>query len=353
MRPLRRLSFQAAGPALALILSFVIGGIFILIIGNNPVEIYSKLLSETLGNFYGIGQVLFKATPLMFTGLSAAIAFRAGIFNIGAEGQLTLGSLLTAIVGASFPNVPSVLLIPLCLLAGFAGGSIWGAIPGILKARFGAHEVINTIMMNFIAAALVSYVVNNIYGVPATIHTHQIAPHAEVIRLDALSNVFHGSPVNISLLLAIISCILVYILLWKTRLGYELRVMGLSQSAAEYAGIHVGNRIITVMAIAGGIAGLVGSNFVLGYKHYFELGFSEGVGFIGIAVALLGKNNPFGVILASLLFGVLEYGGLTINTIVPKELMNILQAIVIIFVIVFTKILDRWIRSVIQPVGGM
>lgn len=316
-----------------------------MIIGKDPILVYSRFFSETLGSSYGIGQILFKATPLIFTGLSAAISFRAGLFNVGAEGQLLIGSFCTAFVGFTFYTLPSFLLIPFCLLAGIIGGAIWGAIPGVLKSKFGAHEVINTIMMNFIAAGLVSYLVINIYSVPATVHTPDISVSAQLMRLDVLFEPFRGSPVNVSILLALLCCLIVYILLWKTRLGYELRALGLSITAAEYGGINKSSRTIIALTLAGGLAGLVGSNFVLGYKHYFELGFSEGIGFIGIAVALLAKNNPIGIIFTSLFFGLIEYGSLAINTMVPKELSNILQAIVIILMIGITKIISRWISN--------
>jgi general nucleoside transport system permease protein len=333
---------QLLGPSLALILSFFVGGIFISIIGKDPVEIYTRFFSQSLGTWYGIGQILFKATPLIFTGLSVAIAFRSGLFNIGAEGQLTIGALFTAIIAANVANIPPVFALPMCLLSGFLGGAIWGALPGIFKAKFGSHEVINTIMMNFIAAGLASYLVINIFGIPATVHTQEISSTAELSRLENFSNVFRGSPVNLSLFIAILCCIFVYLLLWKTRLGYELRALGLSPTAAEYGGINKSARIIMAMTLAGGFAGLVGSNFVLGYKHYFELGFSDGIGFIGIAVALLAKNNPIGIIFTALFFGTLEYGSLTINTLVPKELSNILQAIVILLMIGLTKYIDHW-----------
>ncbi len=350
MKKLRNILLQLLGPTLSLVLAFIVCGVFILIIGKDPLAVYGMFFSETLGNPYGIGQILFKATPLMFTGLSAAIAFRAGLFNIGAEGQLYIGSFVTAWIGFTFTSLPAVLLLPLCVFGGMLGGAVWGAIPGVLKAKFGAHEVINTIMMNFIAAALISYLVNNIFAVPATVHTPSISDKAELMRLDQLSAIFKGSPVNLSLVIAFLACAFLYYFLWKTRQGYELRAVGLSITAASYGGIDVSRRTIMAMTMAGAFAGLVGSNFVLGYKHYFELGFSEGVGFIGIAAALLGRNHPIGIIVASLFFGVLEYGSLTINTIVPKELVNILQAIIILFVIVLTKLFDRWIKIMNRPV---
>jgi len=337
---------QLASILFAVFLSFIIGGIFIAFVGKDPIEVYGRFFSQTLGTTYGIGQILFKSTSLMFTGLSAAICFRAGLFNIGAEGQLTIGAFATAFVGFAFGMLPSFLLLPLCLLAGIIGGALWGAIPGILKARFGAHEVINTIMMNFIAAALASYMVSNVLLVPATVHTPQIAQAAELLRLDTFISAFRGSPVNISFIIACITCVLTYYFLQKTPYGYSLRATGLSPDAAEYGHINTKKQTIIALSIGGAVAGLVGSNFVLGYKHYFELGFSEGAGFIGIAVALLARNHPIGIIFTSFFFGMLEYGSLTINTIVPKELVNILQAIVIIFIIVLTKVVNQWLEKV-------
>ncbi len=346
MRSVKIFLIRLIGPVIALLLSLGAGGFFIVLIGKDPFLVYSRFFSESLGTTNGIGQVLFKATPLMFTGLSAAIAFRAGLFNIGAEGQMAIGALLTGIVPLFFPGFPAPVIIPLALFAGFLGGAVWGAVPGMLKARFGAHEVINTIMMNFIAAGIVNYLVLNLYAVPATVHTPEIPQSAAVPRLGETLGIFQGSPVNFAIILAVAACFAATYFLSRTRAGYELRTLGISQSAAEYGGVNVGNRITTAMAIAGGCAGLAGSNFVLGYKHYFELGFSDGTGFIGIAVALLAQNNPLAVIVTALLFSVLEYGSLTINTIVPKELSNILQAIVIIIMIVIIKLLaaktNRW-----------
>jgi len=325
-------------PVLAVVLSFAVGAIFIVSVGQNPAEVYSILLSQTLGSSYGIGQLLFKSTPLIFTGLSVAICFRAGLFNIGAEGQLQIGAFVTALVGMKTFGVPSYLEIPLLILSGMVGGGVWGFIPGYLKAKVGAHEVINTIMLNFIAAALISYFVTNVYNVPATVHTPPISPSGTLPRFDKFFPGFEGSPVNFSMLVALIAAVFVWWLVGRTRFGYEMRAVGFNPKAAEYGGISVSKSIILSMTLGGAIAGLVGTNFVMGYKYYFEEGFSSGTGFMGIAVALLGLNNPFGVILAALLFGMLDYGGLVINTMVPKELVSILQAIVIIFVISSNKI---------------
>jgi len=341
MNKMKKYLRSVISPLIAIILSLLIGAIFISIVGKNPVEVYSRLFAGTLGNSYGIGQVLFKSTPLIFTGLAVAFAFKAGLFNIGAEGQVIIGAFFSAWAGFTFITLPAVILLPLSILAGFLGGAFWGGIAGYLKAKFGSHEVINTIMLNFIAAALVSYLVNEVYNVQATVHTPEISPSAYIARFDSFTGLFKGSPFNLSILIAILACLVFYVVIRKTPYGYEITTLGLNKHAAEYAKMNVKGLIFSSMAISGGLAGLAGINFVNGYKHYFELGFSEGVGYIGIAVALIAKNNPVGVILVSIFFGILEYGGLTVNTIVPKELVTMLQAIVIFFVIIISKILEK------------
>jgi simple sugar transport system permease protein len=325
-------------PLVALATAFAIGAMFIAAVGQNPGLVYARLLAGTFGSFYGFGQVLFKATPLIFSGLAVALAFKAGLFNIGAEGQLYVGTFAVAWVGFTLTGLPGIVLVPLCILAGAVGGAAWGIIPGYLKARFGTHEVINTIMLNFIAIAVTGYLVTYVYFVPETIHTPRIAPQAQIPRLDQFWPAFRGSPVNLSLFLAVAVAALVYLFLWRTKYGYELRAVGLSPRVAEYGGISVPSSIVATMALSGALAGLVGVDFVLGYKYYFEQGFSSGIGFMGIAVALLGRNHPLGVVLAALLFGALSYGGLVINSVVPKELVEILQAIVIVAVIVGTNL---------------
>ena len=338
---LKKYTSQLRGPLIAVFLSLLVGALFIAGIGKNPFEVYWILISETLGSSYGIGQVLFKATPLIFTGLAVAIAFKAGLFNIGAEGQLIIGTFATAWTGFTFTFLPAYLLLPLSIVMGIIGGAFWGAIAGYLKARFGSHEVINTIMLNFIAAALVSYFVNEIYNVPATIHTPEISPAAQIARLDSITGYFKGSPFNLSFFIAIACCVIMYFLIGKTPLGYEIRTLGLNKNAAEYAHMNAGGLTVLSMAISGGFAGLAGTNFVSGYKHYYELGFSEGAGYIGIAVALIAGNNPAGIIVAAIFFGILEYGGLAVNTIVPKELVTMLQAILIFFMIIITRIMEK------------
>jgi simple sugar transport system permease protein len=333
----------ALSPVVAVLAALLIGAVFILAIGEDPLSIYALMARESLGTGYGIGQTLFRATPLVFTGLSVALGFRAGLFNIGAEGQLYLGGFAAALVGAAGSGLPAVALLPLALLAAAGAGAAWGALPGALKARFGAHEVINTIMLNFIAFALVAYVGRFVYQ-PATVRTAEIGPGAVISRLEPWLPALKGTPVNLTLLLALATAAFVAVLLFRTRPGYELRAVGLNAPAAEYAGISLGRTQAATLALSGALAGLGGVNFVLGYKHFFEQGFSAGAGFLGIAVALIGRNHPFGVIVAALFFGALSYAGLVINQRVPRELVEMLQGLVILSAISAHALLERAAR---------
>jgi len=341
--PSRAALLEATSPLLALAIAFAAGAVFVAAIGEHPLEIYGLMLRETLGTGYGLGQTLFKATPLIFTGLAVALGFRSGLFNIGAEGQLYLGGFAAGLVGAAWPLGPMPLLLPLSLAAAAAAGAAWGAIPGALKARFGAHEVINTIMMNFIAFAIVSFIGRGLFE-PATVRTAEIGAGAQLARLSTIVPALKGAPVNLALVLALLAAAAVQVLLFRTRFGYELRAVGLNAPAAEYGGVRLGRAQVAAMAISGALAGLGGTNFVLGYKHFFELGFPGGVGFLGIAVALVGRNQPLGVVLAALVFGALSHGGLAINQRVPKELVDILEAIVILSAIGVQTVVQRIAR---------
>lgn len=331
-------------PVIAVILSFLVGALFILAIGSNPILVYGQMFGECFGTGYGFAQVLQKTTQLIFTGLAVALAFRVGLFNIGAEGQLYLGAFLVALAGWLMGSLPAPLLIPLCILAALIGGALWAGIPGLLKAFFGAHEVITTIMMNFIAIALMSFLINQpAISVRETVHTPAIAKAAQLPRLSQYISSFSGSTASLSLLVALIAAGAMWYLLWRTRTGYEMRAVGHNPHAAEYGGINVRKTIVITMLISGGLAGLVGVDFVMGYKHYFEEGFSSGLGFLGIAVALLGRNHPLGVVLAAFLLGTLNYGKIALTEAVPKEIIEILQAIIIIMVVTNSKIVKRWI----------
>lgn len=334
MKLLRELLF----PLVAVIAAFVIGGILILIIGDNPIEAYRLLLGSALSWPDGIGYTLFYATPLIFTGLAVLVAFRCGLLNIGAEGQLYVAAFATAWVGITFANVSAWILLPLCFAAAILAGGVWGAIPGVLKARFGSHEVINTIMLNFVAVALVSYFTQYHYKIPGDpiMETAPIGAGAHIARLGKfIPGLPERIPLNLAFILALVCCVLVYLFLWRTKWGYELRSTGANPSAAEYGGISIRKQIIIAMTISGALAGMVGINEVLGYRYRYYDGFSANYGFTGIAVALLGRNHPVGVLLAALLFGMLIRGGIFVDAFtnnVTKDLVDVLQGIVILFV---------------------
>ena len=319
-------------PIVALLVALVVGDVLILLFGQSPAAVYRLLLEGTWGNAYGIGQVLYKTTTLTFTGLAVAVGIRAGLFNIGAEGQLAAGGFLAALVGLMIPDAtPGVVAILLCTIGAAAGGGVVGAVPGVLRARFGAHEVITTIMLNFVVLALLSWIVSAKLHVPETLHTPEIRA-GEVTRLSDLFPVFHGSAANLTLLLAFLVAVSAGWYLFRTRQGYELRAVGLQPDAAEYGGVDVAGVRWRALAIGGALAGLGGVNFVLGYKHYYEDGFAAGSGFLGIAVALVGRNHPLGVVIAALLFATLSQGGLAVNALVPKQMVEVLQAVVILAV---------------------
>lgn len=338
-------------PILAVLAAFVIGGIVVLLIGDNPIQTYRLLIGSAFSWPDGIGYTLFYATPLIFTGLAVAVAFRCGLLNIGAEGQLYIGAFAAAWVGIKFGaadpgntvirqfvHLPPIVLLPLCCLAAILAGAIWGGIPGLLKARFGSHEVINTIMLNFIAIALVSYFTQYHYKTPGDpiLESVPISPGAHIARLGKfIPGLPERIPLNIAFILAILACVFVYVLLWKTKWGYEIRATGANPSAAEYGGISIRKQIILAMAISGGLAGMVGINEVLGYRYRYYDGFSANYGFVGIAVALLGRNHPVGVFLAAILFAILLRGGIFVDAYtihVSKDIVDMLQGIVIILV---------------------
>ncbi len=318
-------------PSLWIALSVVlVAAVAMRVVGAAPLHVFALLLGGTWQSGYGIGQVLFKATPLIFTGLSVAICLRAGLFNIGAEGQLIFGAFATAWCGAALPaQTPSLLAWPLCLGAGaLAGGSV-GAAAGAAKAWRGAHEVIVTIMLNFIVRATMVGLGQRLF-LRESVHTATVVAGARLARLGQWVGALHGSAVSTALLLALLAALLVHWLVERTRPGYALRVVGAAPSAARTVGISAAAVTIGSFALAGALSGLVGANFVLGYKGYYEDGFSGGVGYLGIAVAVVGRASPLGVVLASLALGTLLQGALAINALVPKELIDVLIGLIIL-----------------------
>jgi len=329
----RRTLEEAVLPALvALLVAAVVGDVLILSFGQNPGSVYRLLIDGTWGNAYGFGQVLYKTTTLTFTGLAVAVGLRAGLFNIGAESQLAAGGFLAALAGLMLTmGLPALATLPIYLVAAALGGAIVGGIPGVLKARFGAHEVITTIMLNFIVLALLNYLTAAHLKVEGTLHTAEI--HAGALpRLSSMIGAFRGSAANVVLVLAFITAAAAAWFLFRTRRGFELRATGLQPAAAEYGGVNVGGVWWRTMARAGALAGICGLNYVLGYKHYYEESFASGAGFLGIAVAIVGRNHPIGVVLAAFIFATMSQGGLAVNAVVPKQIVDVLQAVVIIAV---------------------
>jgi len=331
-----RAARAARGPVIAVLVALGAGGVLIAALGDDPWTTYRLLLASALSWPDGVGYTLFYATPLIFTGLAVAVAFRAGLFNLGAEGQLYAAAFGTAWIGITCAELPAWLLLPLACLAAAAVGGAWGALPGLLKARFGAHEVITTIMLNFIAVAAAGYLTQAHYRAPGDAIPETL-PIAAAAHLPRLGSLLPGLPARIPLNLAfpgaLAACALVYLLLWRTRWGYALRATGASAEAAAYGGIATGRQVVAAMAISGALAGMVGINEVLGYRYRYYDGFSAGYGFTGIAVALLGRNHPVGVVLAALLFGAMVRGGLFVGIFtdhVSRDLVQVLQGLVIL-----------------------
>ena len=320
-------------PVLAAAVGLALGLAVTWVAGENPWHVFCILVRSAFGSRYDFGMTLLYSTPLIFTGLSVAVAFHAGLFNIGAEGQLSLGALAAAATGAVWPRAPWGLAPVLAALAALVAGAIWGAIPGWLRARRGSHEVINTIMLNFVAAGLCSYVALGVLKNPAS-QNPETRPIGPAYQLPPFS-FFGGAPVGLAFPLALVTAWLVWVLLWRTVLGYEMRAVGQSERAARAAGIEPARIRILAMTFAGALAGMVGIGEVLGNAGKFRLDFSPGYGFMGIAVALLGRNQPLGVVAAALLFGALHKGtgDLDLETEhVTRELSLVLQALILLSV---------------------
>ncbi|MBU0495689.1 MAG: ABC transporter permease [Chloroflexi bacterium] len=330
-------------PVLAVFTALVIGAILIWLSTGDPfkiVQAYWGLLVGSLGSTKAISETIVWATPYIFAGLAVALAFKCGLFNIGAEGQLLIGSLTSVWVAYALPHVvgleiPAIIHIPLCLAAGVLGGLVWGAIPGILKAKTGGHEVINTIMMNYIALYLTNFLLAGPMMDPdpnnAVAQTEMIALTARMPRLipwDPNLRVHWGS------ILAIAVAIGVWWFLYKTTWGFEIRTVGTNPDAAKYAGISVTRNIVLAMALSGALAGIAGAVEVIGLNYYHTPGFSAGYGFDSIAIALLGKTHPIGVIPAALLFGALRNGATEMQflTQIPVDIISVIQSLILLFV---------------------
>ncbi len=322
-------------PLLNLVLALVITALLMLATGNDPLVALTALAVGSLGSADAIGYTLYYATNMAFTGLAVAMAFQGGLFNIGAEGQATMAGLGVALVALNLEALPAALLVPMAMLGGAGLGAGCAAIPGWLQARRGSHIVITTIMFNFLAASLLVYLVVNVLIAPGSMspETRRFAAAADLPLLSSLG-LPSSAPVNLALLLALLAAAAVWLLVWRTPWGYGLRVMGQSAEVARYAGIDQERTTILVMALSGALASGVAVNELLGAQHRLLLGFTGGYGFTGIAVALMGRNHPAGVLLAALLFGALTQGGAELAfevPDVPSEIVVLIQGLVILF----------------------
>ena len=318
-------------PLLNLALALLVAALVVLATGNDPAAALAALALGSLGDANAIGYTLYYATDMAFAGLAVAVAFQAGLFNIGAEGQAILAGLGTSAVALAGDALPAALVLPLAITAGAASGAAWAAIPGWLQAKRGSHIVITTIMFNFLAASLMVWVVVNLLTAPGT-----MSPESRHFPASAaLPGLTAGhAPVNVALVLALAAAGAVWLLVWCTPFGYALRVLGGSARVARYAGVDQARMTILVMALSGALASGIAVNELLGAQHRLLLGFSGGYGFTGIAVALMGRNHPAGVLLAALLFGALTQGGAELAFAmpeIPSELVILIQGLVVLF----------------------
>jgi len=335
---------------ISVFLGLLAGAVFMGLFGNNPFSGYFYLLRGGLMTIERFGNTLASATPLMLTGLSVAFAFKTGLFNIGASGQMLMGGLFGTAIALSF-NLPKGIMLPLIILASITGGGLWAGVPGVLKAKFNVHEVVSTIMMNWIAYWVVYYTVPA-YFKGASLETEsRLIPFFASLKVNWLTSLFSGSYINLGFFIAIFIVILISIVLNKTVLGFEMKASGFNKHAALASGINVNKNIVLSMVIAGSLAGLAGATFYLGYSSNIQIGVLPSAGFDGIAVALLGANNPYGALAAAIFFGLLHSGKgfMSAMTSIPPEIGDTIIAIIIYFAavsVLIEKYLDKIIKTI-------
>ncbi|MEY8883058.1 ABC transporter permease [Donghicola sp. XS_ASV15] len=342
-------------PLISLLLAAGLSALVILAIGENPWAAVKMMVSGALGSTYGWGYTLYYTTNFIFTGLAVAVAYHARLFNIGGEGQAMLGGLGVALACLYLPLPHWLLALPVAAIGAALFGAAWALIPAYLQAKRGSHIVITTIMFNFIAAGLLNYLLVNLLR-PVGSMDPATDKFLEGTHLPTLHDLLapigiefsKAAPANVTFVVALLACLAVWLLLWRTRLGYEIRAFGHSEPAAVYAGINPVKITMIAMLISGGLAGLMAVNNVMGEAERLVLNAVEGAGFIGIAVALMGRNHPFGVLIAALLFGFLYQGGaeLALWTSIPRELIVVIQALVILF----TGALDHMVRMPLERI---
>ena len=337
---LPRWAVLALLPALNLLAAFAVSGLVVLLIGENPWQVVRILVWGAFGFQEAVGYTLFYATNFIFTGLAVAVAFHCGLFNIGGEGQATIGGLGVALVCLYLDFLPFALIVPAAVAGAALFGAAWAFVPAWLQARRGSHVVITTIMFNFIAASVMVYLLVNVMSRPGSMEpeTRSFAPHAHLPLvhdvLGAVGIEIAASPLNLSFLWALLCAAGVWLFLWHTRAGYRLRAAGASPAAALYGGISPPRQMLVAMLVSGALAGFMSLNELMGVQHRLLLEFTAGYGFAGIAVALMGRGHPAGVVLASVLFGALYQGGAELSFEVPRitrDMVVVIQGLVILF----------------------
>ncbi len=348
-------------PVINITMALIVAGLVIFAIGENPFKAFEVMFQGAFGYAEGIGYTLYYATNFIFTGLAVAIAFHAMLFNIGGEGQAYIGGLGVALVLLVFDHaLPFWALLPLAIGAAMLFGAAWAAIPAYLQAYRGSHIVITTIMFNFIASNLMVYLLVNVFIVPGS-----MSPESRVFEQGAWLPFVHdilnswglhvaASPLNISFFFALVAGLFVWLFIWHTRWGYAIRTVGFSSPAAEYAGISSRKIIMLAMLISGGLAGMAGINEIMGVQHKLLLDFVAGYGFTGIAVALMGRNHPLGIVLASILFGALYQGGADLSFEMPnisREMVTAIQGFIILFSGALTYMSRPWLERLFGLFG--
>ena len=354
-------------PVINILAAFIVAGVIIALIGENPFAALSVLVKGAFFYKGALGYTLFYATNFIFTGLAVAVAFHASLFNIGGEGQAMVGGLGLGLVALLLdPLLPPLLVVLIAIPAAVIFGAFWGVIPGWLQAKRGSHIVITTIMFNFIAASLMVWLLAGMLMAPGqmSLETRSFADGVALAQFHTLVS-YVGlsvakSPLNLSFIIALVACVGVWVLIWRTRLGYVIRATGHSERAVIYAGHSPAKIIIITMAISGGLAGLMALNEILGVQQRVILNFTSGYGFTGIAVALMGRNHPIGILLASLLFGALYQGGAELDfefQTITREMVLMIQGLIILFsgalAYMFTPMVARVFASYISSSKGV
>jgi general nucleoside transport system permease protein len=324
-------------PVLAVFTALLVGAVVIYFSGSSPLLAYKGLWEGAFGSPAALSETVVWTIPYIFAGLAVALAFNGGLFNLGADGQLAVGAVVAAWIGYALPQVlgisiPAIVHLPLALVGGAAAGMVWGAIPGWLKARTGASEVINTIMFNYMALLGASFLLNGVMKDPSPTNVQARTP---LIAVSArIPRFFPDYRINWGLVLALIAAVVVWFLLRRLTWGFEIRSTGANRDAAEYAGINNRRTIVLTMALSGLLAGLAGAVEVTGLNYRHDVGFSAGYGFDAIAIALLGRNQPVGVVLAAFLFGAMRNGASRMQFVaqIPVDIISIVQALILLFV---------------------